>query len=120
MCVLVPSTTGRRGRKSVGGGCALCGERVARCMREYMCVCMCARVSGGWCALLPGVRSRGWVIDYNHRRTGAATDPQSLGTPGRRSTLFPTAGSDSGRREEGDNCSRMSTQLSFRAKNQSD
>lgn len=28
------------------------------------------------------------VIDYNHRRTGAATDLQSLGTPGRRSTLF--------------------------------
>lgn len=35
----------------------------------------------------------GRVIDYNHRRAGAATDPQSLGTPGRRSTLFLTAGS---------------------------
>lgn len=37
--------------------------------------------------LVAGRRPRR-VIDYNHRRTGAATDLQSLGTPGRRSTLF--------------------------------
>lgn len=46
---------------------------MSRCM--YMCR------NGGWCEAV-------WVIDYNHRRTGAATDPQSLGTPGWRSTLF--------------------------------
>lgn len=49
-----------------------------------------------------------WVIDYNHRRTGAATDPQSLGTPGHRSTLFRLP-------EASGTAARMSTQVSFRA-----
>lgn len=40
----------------------------------------------------------GRVIDYNHRRTGAATDPQSLGTPGRRSTLFRLPEASGGKR----------------------